>query len=38
LRFLGEAPAAMAGWMLTDLERAGAIRVSGGVARPMMAA
>jgi glyoxylase-like metal-dependent hydrolase (beta-lactamase superfamily II) len=37
-RFLGEAPAAMAEWMLTDLERAGAIRVSGGVARPMMAA
>ena len=37
-RFLGEPPAALAPWMLADLERAGAIRVSGGVARPMMAA
>jgi glyoxylase-like metal-dependent hydrolase (beta-lactamase superfamily II) len=37
-RFLGCEPRALADWMLADLARAGAIRIEGGVARPMMAA
>ena len=37
-RFLGLDPKALAGWMLEDLERGGAIRIAGGVARPAMAA
>ncbi len=37
-RFLGLAPAALAEWMLADLERAGAIGIAEGVARPLMPA
>jgi glyoxylase-like metal-dependent hydrolase (beta-lactamase superfamily II) len=37
-RFLGMEPAAMAEWMLADLERAGAVRIAGGEVRPTMAA
>jgi hypothetical protein len=37
-RFLGLDPPALARWLLADLERAGAIVVKQGVARPTMAA
>jgi glyoxylase-like metal-dependent hydrolase (beta-lactamase superfamily II) len=37
-RFLGQAPGDMAGWMLEDLQRAGAVRAEGGVVRPLIAA
>ena len=37
-RFLANRPAALADWLLADLERAGAIRIEGGVVRPTMAA
>ena len=37
-RFLGLDPPALAAWMLADLERGGAIRISDGVAAPTMAA
>lgn len=37
-RFLGLDSPALAAWMLQDLERAGAIRLDGAVARPTMAA
>ena len=37
-RFLGLDAAALAAWLLPDLERAGAIRIAGGVVRPTMAA
>jgi glyoxylase-like metal-dependent hydrolase (beta-lactamase superfamily II) len=37
-RFLGMDPAALARWMLGDLERAGAVAIGDGVARPTMAA
>ena len=37
-RFLGQAPAEMAGWMLAELERAGAVRIDAGVVRPAIAA
>jgi glyoxylase-like metal-dependent hydrolase (beta-lactamase superfamily II) len=37
-RFLGMEPAAMAEWMLADLERAGAVRIASGEVRPTMAA
>ncbi|HET7730184.1 MAG TPA: MBL fold metallo-hydrolase [Usitatibacter sp.] len=37
-RYLGGDPAAMAEWVIRDLERAGAVVVAGGVLRPTMAA
>lgn len=37
-RFLGARPAALSGWLLADLERAGAVRIEGGMVRPAMAA
>jgi hypothetical protein len=37
-RFLGARPAALAEWLLADLERAGAMRIEGGIVRPTMAA
>ena len=37
-RFLGLDAAALAGWLLADLERAGAIAIVDGMARPTMAA
>lgn len=37
-RFLGARPAALAQWLLPDLERAGAVRIEGGIVRPTMAA
>ena len=37
-RFLGQLPGDLAPWMLADLERAGAIRVDGGMVRPLIAA
>lgn len=37
-RFLGKRPAALADWLLSDLQRAGALRVDGGIVRPAMAA
>jgi hypothetical protein len=37
-RFLGQEPREMATWILSDLERAGAIRVDDGHVRPLMAA
>jgi glyoxylase-like metal-dependent hydrolase (beta-lactamase superfamily II) len=37
-RFLGARPAALAEWLLGDLERAGAVRIDGGIVRPTMAA
>jgi len=37
-RFLGEAPRDMAGWMLADLQRAGAVAIEHGRVRPLMAA
>jgi glyoxylase-like metal-dependent hydrolase (beta-lactamase superfamily II) len=37
-RFIGLDPGALAAWMLEDLERGGAIRIAGGVARPAMPA
>ena len=33
-RFMGLAPAALAGWLVSDLTRAGAISVTDGVIRP----
>ena len=37
-RFLGEPPEALAGWLVADLERAGAVRVEAGRVRPTMPA
>jgi glyoxylase-like metal-dependent hydrolase (beta-lactamase superfamily II) len=37
-RFIGLAPGALADWMLQDLERGGAVKISGGVVRPAMPA
>jgi hypothetical protein len=37
-RFLHLEPAALARWLLADLERAGAIRIAGGEVRPLVAA
>jgi glyoxylase-like metal-dependent hydrolase (beta-lactamase superfamily II) len=37
-RFLGKRPAALAEWLLADLERVGAIRIETGAVRPTMAA
>ena len=37
-RFLGLEPAALAEWMVSDLARAGAVEVAGGLVRPRMAA
>jgi glyoxylase-like metal-dependent hydrolase (beta-lactamase superfamily II) len=37
-RFLGQAPREMAQWILSDLERAGAVAVQGGSVRPLMPA
>ncbi len=37
-RFMGLAPAALAEWLLADLDRAGAVSITDGVVRPMMAA
>ncbi|MEO7741331.1 MAG: MBL fold metallo-hydrolase [Usitatibacter sp.] len=37
-RFLGTRPAALAEWLLADLQRAGAVRIEGGIVRPAMAA
>jgi hypothetical protein len=33
-RFLGAAPEALAGWLVEDLQRAGAVEVAGDVLRP----
>ena len=37
-RFLGQAPADMATWMIEDLVRAGAVRIDGATLRPLIAA
>ena len=37
-RFLGARPAALSEWLLSDLARAGAVRIEGGIVRPAMAA
>lgn len=37
-RYLGLSPAALAEWMVRELERAGAVRIEGGLLRPTMAA
>jgi glyoxylase-like metal-dependent hydrolase (beta-lactamase superfamily II) len=37
-RFLGLEPKPLADWLLADLERAGAVAIDGGLARPTMAA
>jgi hypothetical protein len=37
-RFLGMDAAALARWMLADLERAGAVAIEGGAVHPAMAA
>ena len=37
-RFLGLDPQALARWLLPELERAGAVAISGGIVRPTMAA
>ena len=37
-RFLGQAPREMVDWMLSDLERAGAVSLEGGNVRPLMPA
>jgi len=37
-RFLGQAPGAMAAWLLPDLERVGAVAVRDGLVRPLAAA
>jgi glyoxylase-like metal-dependent hydrolase (beta-lactamase superfamily II) len=37
-RFLGQEPREMAGWMLADLERAGAVAIAGGEVRPLIEA